>query len=50
MSTVTFASVSIFRLSPRRPLTVMALFGLLVLGLGVAMRSTSSALSASPVR
>ena len=36
MSTVTFASVSIFRLSPRRPLTVMALFGLLVLGLCVA--------------
>ena len=36
MSTVTLASASIFRLSPRRPLTVMALFGLLVLGLGVA--------------
>ena len=36
MSTVTFASVSTFRPSPRRPLTVMALFGLLVLGLGVA--------------
>jgi hypothetical protein len=36
MSTVTLASVSTFRLSPRRPLTVMALFGLLVLGLGVA--------------
>ena len=36
MSTVTFASASTFRLSPRRPLTVMALFGLLVLGLCVA--------------
>jgi hypothetical protein len=36
MSTVTLASASTFRLSPRRPLTVMALFGLLVLGLGVA--------------
>ncbi len=36
MSTVTLASASTFHLSPRRPLTVMALFGLLVLGLGVA--------------
>ena len=36
MSTVTLASVSTVRLSPRRPLTVMALFGLLVLGLCVA--------------
>ena len=36
MSTVTLASASTFRLSPRRPLTVMALFGLLVLGLCVA--------------
>src|SRR5574337_36508 len=36
MSTATFASASTFRPSPRRPLTVMALFGLLVLGLGVA--------------
>ena len=36
MSTVTFAPASTFRLSPRRPLTLMALFGLLVLGLCVA--------------
>ncbi|MBS0217502.1 MAG: hypothetical protein JSR63_04895 [Proteobacteria bacterium] len=36
MNTATLASASQFRSSPRRPLTVMALFGLLVLGLGVA--------------
>ena len=36
MSTATLASASRFRNSPRRPLTIAALFGLLVLGLGVA--------------
>jgi hypothetical protein len=36
MNTATFASDPTFRQSPRRSLTVMALFGLLVLGLGVA--------------
>jgi len=36
MSTATLASASQFRNSPSRPLTIVALFGLLVLGLGVA--------------
>ena len=36
MSTVTFAFASTFRPSPRRRLMVMALLGLLALGLGVA--------------
>jgi hypothetical protein len=39
MSTATLASVSQFRSSPRRPLTITALFGLLVLGLGMAFPS-----------
>ncbi len=36
MSTATLVSASQFRHSPRRPLTIAALFGLVVLGLGVA--------------
>lgn len=36
MCTASLASVSAFRLSLRRPLMAMALFGLLALGLGVA--------------
>jgi hypothetical protein len=39
MSTVTLTSASQFRNSPRRPLTIMALFGLLVLGLATAFPS-----------
>jgi hypothetical protein len=36
MSTATLASASVLRSSPRRPVTIVALFGLLVLGLGIA--------------
>ena len=36
MSSATLASTSLFRNSPRRPLTIMALFGVLVLGLATA--------------
>ena len=39
MSTTTLASASVLHSSPRRPLTITALFALLVLGLGMAFPS-----------
>ena len=47
MSTATLASASVLRSSPRRPVTIVALFGLLVLGLGLPSQATHWTWSAS---
>lgn len=47
MSTATLTSASVLRNSPRRPLTIIALFGLLVLGWGLPFPATPWTWSAS---